>query len=205
MSKPGYSQFGEHLDIDDLVGHASEGYACDVGAYDGKQINNTLHLEERGWQVLCIEANPLVAGVLTMNRKLVKMVACGREIAESRDFSVFQIGENDEGINYSAVSALTPDPDRPAHRDIEPKHVFKVPVFTLDVLLREVGFPRLDVLSIDVEGGESDVLDGFDVGWWSPKVIVVEDWHGGRHRERMQSMGYKLYRRREVNEIYARK
>jgi len=198
----GYSQFGEHLDIDELTGNAPHGYACEVGAWNGVELSTTLHLEQRGWRVLCIEANPLMAGQLTMNRKLVKMVACGKEnAAAQQDFHVIESGKPG---NYSAISALSPDPNCPPQENAKEIGIFKVPVLTLDYLLKSVEFPRLDVLTIDVEGGEADVLAGFDIAWWSPKVIVLEDWKGGRYRDKMSVHGYHLYRRRNVNEVYCR-
>jgi FkbM family methyltransferase len=197
----GYSQFGEHADIDEIVADIQQGFACDVGAYDGRTLSNTLHLEERGWNVLCIEPNPLCAGFLTMNRKLVKMVACGKEDSDSQPFTVV---ETNVPRNYAAASALVLSEDRPKHPEEKIIGTFDVPVRTLNSLLRQVGFPRLDVLNIDVEGGEADVLTGFDIAWWSPKVIVLEDWKGGRFRDKMRVHGYHLYRKRDVNEIYRR-
>ena len=197
----GYSQFGEHLDIEEVVGTMPHGYACDVGAWNGVELSNTLQLEEAGWDVLCVEANPIIAGPLTLARKLVKMVACGKGNSDSQPFTVYEVGQPG---NYSAISALHPDENRPVHRDIDPKFVFSVPVRTLDWLLDHVKFPRLDVLTIDVEGGESDVLDGFDIARWQPKVIVLEDWYGGTHVDRMKSAGYIRMAKREINEVFIR-
>ena len=201
MDRHGYSQFGEHLDITELTQDIQNGYACDVGAYDGVTLNNTLHLEEKGWTVLCVEANPLCAGKLTLNRKLVRMVACGRENLDAHPFTVV---ETNTPNNYSAASALNLSEDRPKHADEKIIGEFSVPVRMLDVLLKGAGFPRLDVLNIDVEGGEADVLSGFDIAWWSPRVIVIEDWKGGRFRSQMAENGYHLYRHRECNEVYRR-
>jgi hypothetical protein len=54
----------------------------------------------------------------------------------------------------------------------------KVRVRTLDRLLEEAGFPRLDLLTIDVEGYEDEVLKGFTIERWKPQFIVVEDCDG---------------------------
>jgi FkbM family methyltransferase len=193
------SQFGEHLDIEEIVGTMPHGYACDVGAYDGTELSNTIQLEQRGWDVLCVEANPMCAARLTMTRKLVRIVACGKENLERQDFFIYEIER--EG-NYSAISSLHPDENRPVHRDAQVSMTLKVPVRTLDWLLESVKFPRLDVLTIDVEGSEADVLAGFTVSRWRPKVIVVEDWYGGRHRAWMADHGYRMFRKREINEVY---
>jgi FkbM family methyltransferase len=197
--EPG-TQFGEDSDIDELVGHLNHGFAADIGAYDGRMFSNTYHLEKRGWDVLCVEANPLCGTLLTLNRKLVKMVACAAENADWQPFYVFEVGRQG---NFSALSSLKPDPDRPVHREEKPKGLFHVNVRTLNWLLDHVGFPRLDVLTIDVEGGEGEVLDGLDLKRWQPKVIVIEDWYGERHKARLEGYGYRLHVKRGINEVYA--
>jgi hypothetical protein len=44
----------------------------------------------------------------------------------------------------------------------------------VDRLLSEAGFPRLDLLSVDVEGTELDVLKGANIGRWAPRCIIAE-------------------------------
>jgi len=195
------SQWGEHLDIEDVVGTMPHGYACDVGAVDGVFLNNTLQLEQRGWDVLCIEANPLYEKGLRLNRKNVLMLACGAENLDGQDFHVFEVWPQ----NYTALSALKPAAPnkRPRnHAKDEEMTVFKVNVRTLDWCLEQAGFPRLDVLCIDVEGGEGDVLDGFSIERWKPKVIVTEDWEGGQHRPRLEAQAYEFTAQKGENEIY---
>ena len=203
----GYSQFGEHLDIEDVVGTMPHGYAVDVGACDGMSLSNTYQLEQRGWEVLCIEANPVYEGHLRMNRRNVMILACGKENLENQDFHVYEIFPG----NYEAFSALDPVKDKSAapvpddaRFNLEERFSVKVKVRTLDWCLEQAKFPRVDVVSIDVEGGESDVLDGFDIVRWQPKIIVLEDWEGGKFHDRLAQMGYKLMARRGVNDLFIR-
>ena len=51
----------------------------------------------------------------------------------------------------------------------------EVEVKTLDQCLIEAGFPKLDAVSIDVDGIELKILVGLNVGKWRPKVIIVEE------------------------------
>jgi FkbM family methyltransferase len=196
----GHSQFGEHLDIEEIVGTKIHGYAVDVGACDGVSLSNTKQLEDRGWDVLCIEANPRFAEALHNNRKRVMMLACGRENLDNQEFTVFEVQPG----NFEAISALKPVEDRPFHRDATAKEVVRVGVRTLDWCLERSGFTRLDVASIDVEGGEQDVLDGFDIARWNPDIVVIEDWLGGTFDGWFYDRGYKNLRRRGVNEVFVR-
>ena len=57
-----------------------------------------------------------------------------------------------------------------------PKEVRKITTNTLNTIILESSFAdkKVDFLSIDVEGYELEVLKGFDLKKYSPKVIVIE-------------------------------
>ena len=47
---------------------------------------------------------------------------------------------------------------------------------TLDDILEQAEAPMpIDFVSIDVEGHEVEVLSGFDLARWRPRLILVED------------------------------
>jgi FkbM family methyltransferase len=144
------------------------GYACEVGASEGFTGSNCLHFEERGWLVLCIEPNPELEKAGRHIRKLWRQVAAGAEDEEARTFYIF--GEHPYASNSGIELRYAWD----AGKREQPT----VKVRTLDRLLEESGFPRLDLLTIDVEGYEGEVLSGFTVEFWKPKFIVVEDCDG---------------------------
>jgi hypothetical protein len=85
-----------------------------------------------------------------------------------------------------------------AHSTIE------VAVQTLDEILREAGAPTaIDFVSIDVEGHEVDVLRGFDLTHWRPRLILIEDHvtNLSAHRA-LARAGYRLIRRTGLNGWY---
>jgi FkbM family methyltransferase len=47
-----------------------------------------------------------------------------------------------------------------AHDDVVPASVERVPLETLDTVAARLGLPRIDVIKIDVEGGEANVIAG---------------------------------------------
>jgi FkbM family methyltransferase len=142
------------------------GYACDVGANTGVAGSNTLLLEQMGWIVLCVEPNPMLEPEGRANRKLWRNVACG---AEDSEYSLFKVVG---GHPYAGYSGLELRYGGTSTMEINVK------VRTLDRLLEEAGFPRLDVLTIDTEGYEDEVLKGFTIERWKPQFIVVEDCDG---------------------------
>lgn len=143
------------------------GYACDVGANDGAFNSNTLLLEQRGWLVLCIEPNPLLEPMGRMIRKLWRQVACGAVDEPVREF--IAMGD----APWASYSALAKPPFGVKAAG---EQRMDVQVLRLDRVLEEAGFPRLDLLTVDVEGWESEVMAGFTIERWKPQIIVLESW-----------------------------
>ena len=173
------------------------GTAIDIGAHDGVETSNTFLLEQLGWKVLCVEASPKAEEFLRHNRDLVWMGACVDYDGEGEFF----LNEDCPG----ALSALRPVLDREDWRP-EPHWRFvpnRVRVRKLDSILAEHGFETLDAVSIDVEGGEMDVLRGFDLQRWRPKAAVIEQWDDrGEVYDHMTKHGYIRASRRHVNDLY---
>jgi hypothetical protein len=68
-----------------------------------------------------------------------------------------------------------------------------------------MGAPQVDVFSLDVEGAEMLVLQGFDFSRWAPKVMIVEDNTDGRDttvRQCLEAAGYERVLRLNFNEFY---
>jgi hypothetical protein len=82
--------------------------------------------------------------------------------------------------------------------------IIQVPTRTLDSILEEaeVSVP-IDLLSIDVEGHETEVLQGFDFSRWRPQLILIEDHVNSlrTHRILMRNR-YRLIRRLGLNGWY---
>ena len=79
-----------------------------------------------------------------------------------------------------------------------------VPVRALDDILVEAGAPaQFEFLSIDVEGHELEVLSGFNLARWRPRLILIEDHVANLDRHRLlTTRGYRLIRRCENNGWY---
>lgn len=168
------------------------GFACDVGANDGTFFSNTLHFEDKGWTVLCIEPNPLNIKSGHETRKLWRQVACG---ARDETGILYTRG----GDNWASGTSLTTD-------DVvhNTPHAFEFPVtvLRLDRVLEEAGFHKLDYLSVDTELSEPAVMAGFTVERWKPTIIVLENIED---RERIQIPRYEVIHRMEFDNVYKRK
>lgn len=171
-------------------------YACDVGANDGELISNTLALEEAGWIVLCVEPNPLLAEAGRKRRMLWREVACGSEDVEEAQFDIRE-GHH----TYASESALRHPGGTGTMQNLPILKTVNVKIRRLDRLLEEAGFPRLDVLTVDAEGSEWDIMKGFTVERWKPRVIVLERW---AHLPRIDIPGYDVVNRLALDDFYLR-
>jgi FkbM family methyltransferase len=169
------------------------GYFVEVGANDPKQWSQTFHLEERGWSGVLVEPQPALAEKLRQQRSAkVYAVACSSP-ANSGKSMVLSLA----GIH----SSLNPDF---FVFQVHSESAIEVPIKTLDEILIEASAPApLDFVSIDVESHEIDVLDGFDLGRWQPKLLLIEDLVLNlRLHHYLKSRHYKWVRRTGINSWY---
>jgi FkbM family methyltransferase len=163
----GYAKDSEDIWLLEQFPEGYKGYAVELGAVDGTYISCTKLLEERGWEVLCIEPNPFHQKELRAARKLVLQCACDNAPRVSA-----MMWENAQVLGRT----LTGFSDAGPHHDIQ----FNATVLTLDQCLMVVGFPSLDVLVLDVDGVERRIIDGFDIDRWKPKAVIIEGDASGR-------------------------
>ena len=64
----------------------------------------------------------------------------------------------------------------------------------------------IDLVSIDTEGCELDVLDGFDLDRFKPRVLVIENDRpsGGEIEPYLTERGYRKFHRQTINDFYVR-
>jgi len=169
------------------------GYFVDVGAHDPQEDSQTFHLEQRGWTGVLIEPQPDLAEKLRLKRKATVVdVACSTPENAGRT-SPFQLAGR-----YSSLNDRLPVATALAIGTIE------VPVRTLDQVLLEAEAPApIDFVSIDVEGHEVEVLRGFDLQHWRPRLILIEDHVLDRRlHEFLTSRAFAWVRRTGLNSWY---
>ena len=156
-----------------------KGYAVELGAVDGIYLSNTLALEDKVWKVLCIEPNPRHHAALTKNRKLVMRCACDKK---PRIRAKLYEASGIAGDTYAALRFDNPRWGKPAGGI---QQTYETTVLTLDQCLVCVGFPRLDVLVLDVDGLEEAILSGLNLEKWKPGILIVEEifLNGGPSRD----------------------
>jgi FkbM family methyltransferase len=178
---------------EEFFGHATAGYFVDVGANDPERWSQSFHLERLGWDGVLIEPQPDLAAKLRERRRgKVYAVACSSPANAGKTMRLHLAGI------YSSL-----DPQL-SIATVAPEGAVEVPVTTLDAVLVGAQAPQpLDFLSIDVEGHEIDVLDGFDLARWRPRLVLIEDLvlDLALHRY-LVARGYAWMRRTGLNSWY---
>ena len=198
---PAHGQFDEDRLLADVFGDVSEGYCVEVGAYDGRTGSATFAFERCGWHCLLIEPIPALYEEIRKQREclVVNCAASGNE-GEAR----FYVAEN---VEQMSTLDLTSSHRRWIEQVGGGVKEITVRTATLDSLLADAAFPEIHFITIDVEGHEMAVLEGFTLERHKPRVVIIEDNTVGGNRgvaRHMEEHGYVHFRRTGVNEWYAR-
>lgn len=135
------------------------GFFVDVGAHDGRSINNTLYFEEaNNWTGICIEPISYIFAKLQENRKKCINLNCA--ISDTEGIQEFFLRES------TMLSALKKGYDERHAKRFFPTNnrmtITKVPTRRLDSIFEEFNIKHVNYLSIDVEGGEFEVINSID-------------------------------------------
>lgn len=174
----------------------SKGYFVEVGANEPRVRSQTWHLEQAGWTGILIEPQPELARELrAMRMAKVFAVACSGPKHEGGTLPLHVAGP----LSSLDRAGMAPGAN--------PEQVIQVPIRTLDSVLTEAKTPEhFDFLSIDVEGHEIEVLRGFDIARWQPRLILLEDHVGDLSKHNyLRASGYRIVRRYENNGWYVPK
>ena len=194
------------LEIADLIA-LRKGFYCELGAYDGVRQSNTLHLEMfRGWRGVLIEPVSENFQLLIRNRssrrnRLVRAASVGFDfvglempIAVGGLMSTPMVGKSDISDPKENAAVGRQNQRRFAGTEAEPP-IEMSPALTLTRIFDENQCPReIDLLSLDVEGGEIEVLSGLDFDKYRVEWIVVESRNPSDMVEYLASSGYVLVR-----------
>jgi len=176
----------------DFLGSANGRYFVEVGANQPHALSQTWELEQRGWTGVLIEPQPELANRLRRERTAqVFAVACSSRASSGSSMTLHLAGPHssfDSNLNLAKV---------------KPHGSISVPLLSLDEILLAAGAAQIDFMSIDVEGHELEVLDGFDLPRWRPRLLLIEDLLLNLRLHRyLTGRGYRWVRRTGINNWY---
>ncbi len=202
------SQNGEAKILENIITSDFPNIIVDVGAHDGITFSNSYNFINKGWNAICIEANPFIYKKLKSNLKNFELVktlnlACSNYNGKSELF----IGQDgDKGL----LSTLCKDNNSWFNYARSNKKIL-VPVSTLEKVLDRNNIPSdFSILLVDTEGMDFEVLKGLNFKKYSPRIIVTEEYKHNikKHNKKYQllkSNNYKLKHKLRCNTIWVRK
>jgi FkbM family methyltransferase len=177
-----------------FFGRRRDGFFIEVGANDPRGGSQTWLLEQNGWRGILVEPLSGFYGKLVSARPRSKVWQAACSAPDKRGMAVLHVA------NLDGFSTLQPQRDS---QGVEFNRTETVPVVTLDDILEKEGNPRVDFVSLDVEGGELEVLRGFSLEHFQPSLVLIEDCVRNLDKHRaMTARGYKLVKRTVLNNWY---
>jgi FkbM family methyltransferase len=203
---PYYSQYGQDQFLDTRVFRRKlNGFFVDIGANDGITYSNTYFFEkERKWGGICVEPHPNVFEKLKQNRNCVivnKGISKQNGVAEFVQIDGY--AEMLSGIksNYHQEHLARID-NEIVHHGGERKTIL-VECQRLDSLLADHNIDRVDYCSVDIEGGETEVLESLDLRQKIVRVFTIENNYADPAIPKcLRGAGYRQIARLKCDEIY---
>ena len=165
-----YSQEGEDLMVDRLLGGMRDGFYVEIGAHHPFRFSNTYYFYKKGWTGICID--PLPGTKKSFNKWRSKDIALEIGISSQQsklEYFMF----NEAALNtFDAQVAKSRDGVQ-GYCLTESRVIETFPLS--EVLPKYMPFNKaIDLLSVDVEGYDLDVLESNDWNRFKPKIIIVE-------------------------------
>lgn len=198
-----YADYETDLEIQKYFNPGYVGSCIDIGAGVGTERSNTYFFEKKYWKCLCIEPNPNLYNHMRMYRRLAVNIACSNYDKNDVTFYVYDINAG----NQEAISSLVVDQRLvESHREmINRVEEIKVEVKKLDTVLSRINLEKIDFVSIDTEGTELEVLKGFDIDRWKPKLLIIENnFEDSEISDYLGNFGYKFSQRLGVNDFFVK-
>lgn len=177
------------------------GTYCEVGAYNGVDLSNTMYFYKRGWKGINFEPHPENYAALCINQPdAINICAAtgfitgynnikttpGKPIVTGFELPKWYIRDEVPGGEAGLVD-------------------LHVPTISLDYAFEIHGIRAVDLISLDVDGTELDVLHGMDFDRWQPRLIILEYNHALREiNEHLAHYGYQMAHENGLNAFYVR-
>jgi len=164
-----YSQEGEDIILERLFGSQEKGFFVDVGAHHPTRFSNTYSLYRKGWRGINIDATPdSMTAFFHKRPNDINIEAAVSDKTETMLFNMFK-----EPALNTFDSALADTYVKAGFEQQEKRNVNTQ--LLKDILDKYLpSDTKIDLMNIDVEGGELNVLKSNDWKKYSPMYIIIE-------------------------------
>lgn len=196
-----FSQIGQSLFIDDLLKKQKDGFFIEAGGYDGESHSNSLFFElERNWKGLLIEPIPDNFKILKSKKRQINIInAC---IANKKPTIAKFLFSQHTSLSGRFKSMDQKHVDRIKEAELKEKRekqsFLYIPCFSLVTMLKALEISKVDYFSLDVEGGELDVLNSIPFDKIKINAMTIE--HNGFQKE-IDGIQAKMVQKEKFKEI----
>ena len=188
------------------------GVVVEVGGGTPVFISMSRHWVVNGWRAIVVEPNPHFVALHRAIGNEVIQCACAEVESDNTEFFVVgppresvpdhcltehassSLGVRNGYLAYNGAVSI----DQIVHTRIAVK------VRRLDSILHDLGDPKIDILSVDVEGWEIEVMRGFSLERHMPTVVVLENFDNlPEYEAYMLARGYQLVHTAGHNYIFS--
>lgn len=179
MSYPPSTSCGEiglilnHI-LNNILPFKTDGTFVEVGANDGKTGSFTYNLACIGWNGLNFEPVPRLyekCCINHLNHTNVKnfQIGIGESLCETTiiDADTLSTIDTDTMNTYSQIPQF-------ASYFTNNNQYHTIKIERLDTMLKQNNITNIDLLVLDVEGYEENVLKGFTIDKYLPKIFIIE-------------------------------
>ena len=168
-----FSEAGQDMLVkDNFFKNQKSGFFLEIGAFDGIEGSNCYHFEKfMNWEGIAIEASPLQFKKLKKNRNCKLMnIAIG---SENKQVEFYEVVEG-----FTQMSGINNLNFKDSFERIKKKNNSKINKINIECKTFEklvLSDQIIDLISIDIEGNESDVLKTINFDKYKIKVIILEN------------------------------
>lgn len=191
-----------------------KGFFIEAGAWDGEDLSNTIYMETQlAWTGLLVEPNKGVYEILKGKKRNAHSINSCLSIkgyAEKVKFDtadVFGAIEDEKNPNKENLLDLRNRyQNQFRHKDVARESIL-VQCFPLYSILLALGNPRVDFMSLDIEGSELDVLKTIPFDKVHIELFLIETAHSNETAitQLMTRNGYEMQPMPPFDHIYFKK
>lgn len=162
-----FSQKGEDLIIERIIGNKKKGFYIDIGAHNPNVFSNTKRFYVKGWSGINIEPNPILIKEFAAQRKRDINLNIGiRNTFGKATFYEFEV----DGLSTFSKD----EKEKNLKLGYRLKQELEINVFRLSTVIEKYCKTKIDFISIDTEGLDFEVLQSNDWEKFRPTVVCVE-------------------------------
>jgi FkbM family methyltransferase len=178
----------------------------DVGAGMPEYYSNSIIFRNIGSKIIAIEPIPSFCDLFRdKNWAVLEYAVTKDDTQTSTIFTEMRHAEHFQGLAGSAIKGTNLDS---VNSPTKVYGEYEVKCMSLNSLLNKYHpeIDRIDILDIDIEGGEIEILKGFNLDKYKPKVLIVEnlDPANNGYYDFYNQINYRLVSKCAHNDIVVR-